>query len=279
MADDVILLEPGDERAQKIAKAMASPTAGDILQTLKDGPKTSGDLTDLLHLPMSTVKYHIQNLLDAGVIEISETRYSVKGREVKVYTLKDQLVIVAPRTTSVRSLLLKYASIFGVFLLATLVVVAMTPLVSFAPVTPADRGESWFNASPGQQAVFSSVPPSPLAGGSAEGAAKATGASTGESGTGVSTLVPTAPLTVIPASTALVTPSPITAGEDTFPEDTPRLNGVDTGKITTGGPATTPIPAPVPFTTSPALIFFTGGLVVLVVVIGYDLVMRNRKKE
>jgi len=39
MADNVLVLEPGDERAQKIAKAMASPMAGDILQLLADGQK------------------------------------------------------------------------------------------------------------------------------------------------------------------------------------------------------------------------------------------------
>ena len=37
MADNVVLLEPGDERAQKIAKAMGSQTASDILQLLSDG--------------------------------------------------------------------------------------------------------------------------------------------------------------------------------------------------------------------------------------------------
>ena len=33
---EVIVLEPGDEQAQKIAKAMGSQTAGDILQLAED---------------------------------------------------------------------------------------------------------------------------------------------------------------------------------------------------------------------------------------------------
>lgn len=81
---DVIVLEPGGEQAQKIAKAMGSQTAGDILQLLKTGPKTSTEVTDQLGIPMGTAKYHIENLLDAGLIEVTKTKYSVKGREVKV---------------------------------------------------------------------------------------------------------------------------------------------------------------------------------------------------
>lgn len=45
---------------------------------------------------MTTVKYHVENLLDAGLISVAETRYSVKGREVKLYSLTNQLLIVAP---------------------------------------------------------------------------------------------------------------------------------------------------------------------------------------
>ena len=127
---DVLVLEPGDEQAQKIAKAMGSQTAADILQLLKTGPKTSTEVTGTLHIPMGTAKYHIENLLDAGLIEITKTKYSVKGREVKIYGLKDQLVIVAPRIANVRSILLKYASLFGIMIVVTAVIGAILQMVS-----------------------------------------------------------------------------------------------------------------------------------------------------
>jgi DNA-binding transcriptional ArsR family regulator len=133
MADNVLVLEPGDERAQKIAKAMASPMAGDILQLLGDGPKSLTAIADALRIPMNTAKYHIDNLLDAGIIAVSDTRYSIKGREVKLYSLTDQLLIVAPRRVDVRSLLLKYASLFGIVAVSTLAVSTILPMLS-APV-------------------------------------------------------------------------------------------------------------------------------------------------
>jgi DNA-binding transcriptional ArsR family regulator len=138
MADTVVVLEPGGERAQKIAKAMASQTAGDILRLIGDGQKTSTEISEQLSLPMNTAKYHIDNLLDAGLINVAATKYSVKGREVKVYTLTDQLLIVAPKQMNVRSLLMKYASLFGIIAFGSLLIA----LFSQVPVSGGGIGSS-----------------------------------------------------------------------------------------------------------------------------------------
>lgn len=128
MADNVVFLEPGDERAQKIAKAMGSQTASDILQILGEGPRSLTDISEKLNIPMNTAKYHIENLLDAGLIAVSQTKYSIKGREVKIYTLTNQLLVVAPRQSNVRSLLLKYASLFGIVAFGSVMISAISPL-------------------------------------------------------------------------------------------------------------------------------------------------------
>jgi len=128
MTENVVVLEPGDERAQKIAKAMSSQTAGDILTLLAAGPKSLTDITEQLRIPLTTTKYHTENLLDAGLITVAQTKYSVKGREVKMYALTDQLLIVAPKQTNIRSLLLKYSSLFGIVVIGTLAVIGLAPL-------------------------------------------------------------------------------------------------------------------------------------------------------
>lgn len=130
MAETVIVLEPGEEKATKIAKAMASQTASDILKFIGEGPKTSTEISERLSLPMNTAKYHIENLLDAGLISVSATKYSVKGREVKVYSLTNQLLIVAPRQSNVHSLLLKYVSLFGIVVLGSLVISLLFPILA-----------------------------------------------------------------------------------------------------------------------------------------------------
>jgi DNA-binding transcriptional ArsR family regulator len=164
MTDSVLVLEPGDERAQKIAKAMASQTANDILNFLSEGQKSQTEITERLAIPFTTVKYHIENLLDAGLIAVAATRYSVKGREIKYYALTNQLLIVAPRQANVRSLLLKYASLFGVMIFGTLAVMLASPVmtmqsgsgVNFAPAAAErDTGIMLTKVS------YAAAPPSP----------------------------------------------------------------------------------------------------------------------
>ena len=130
----VIILEPGDEKAQKIAKAIASRTAGDILQLLKDGNQASTQISEALSIPITTVQYHLENLVDAGIISIVERRWSQKGREMKVYGLRDQMVIVVPRGGDLKGILLRYASIFAIVALASIVLALLGP--AFAPLAP-----------------------------------------------------------------------------------------------------------------------------------------------
>jgi len=146
MADNVVFLEPGDERAQKIAKAMGSQTASDILQILGEGPRSLTDITERLNIPMNTAKYHIENLLDAGLIAVEKTTYSIKGREVKIYTLTNQLLVVAPRQSNVRSLLLKYASLFGIVAICSVIISILSPV--FGPGSLIRGSANTVNAAP-----------------------------------------------------------------------------------------------------------------------------------
>ena len=96
MAENVVVVQPGDERAQKIARAMASQTANAVIQAFGGGPLTSSEIARQMGIPITTASYHIENLLDAGLIEVAETRWSEKGREVKVYGLATQFLIFGP---------------------------------------------------------------------------------------------------------------------------------------------------------------------------------------
>ncbi|MCU0632101.1 MAG: helix-turn-helix domain-containing protein [Methanolinea sp.] len=125
MTEPVIILEPGDERAQHIARALSSRTAGKILDILSDGPRPLSFIAEQLSIPLTQVKYHVDNLLDVGILEVTEEKYSVKGRRVKIYGLKHQVLVVAPKMVNLKAMLLKYSSVFGLFLLVTLALTAI----------------------------------------------------------------------------------------------------------------------------------------------------------
>lgn len=105
------ILHPGDPEAQTLARAIASPTAGEILQVLGEEPLTASALAARLEIPITTAAYHLEHLVGAGVIEVNGTRWSRKGREQKVYRLVDRVVIVTPGREDLQSLLRKYAAL------------------------------------------------------------------------------------------------------------------------------------------------------------------------
>lgn len=167
MAEEVVVLEPGDERAKKIAKAMASQTANDILSTLKEGSLSAAEIAAHLSIPLTTLKYHIDNLVDAGLLEVVRTKWSSKGREVKVYGLTDTLLIVAPQVKDIRSILLKFAALFGVVVFATIVAAVVMPLLMPPAQEMAPRVMAVNDMAPaagtGDAGVLAGVDPSVLA--------------------------------------------------------------------------------------------------------------------
>ena len=140
MADDVVVIQPGDERAQKIARAMASQTANAVIQAFGRGPLTSSEVARAMAIPITTASYHIENLLDVGLLEVMETRWSEKGREVKVYGLANQVLIIAPPVSDLRSVLKKYTTLFAIAVFASLSLATFLPLLLPAPnILPSTR--------------------------------------------------------------------------------------------------------------------------------------------
>jgi len=139
MAEEIVVMEPGDERAQRIAKAMASQTASDILSALRDAPLSAAEIADRLAIPLTTLKYHVENLADAGLIEVVRTKWSSKGREMKVYGLTSRLIIVTPPVKDIRAILLKYASLFAVVVFASIVIAVLMPLLGAGGGAPANE--------------------------------------------------------------------------------------------------------------------------------------------
>lgn len=149
--EGVVVLDPTDERAQKVGKAIASPLASDILERFSQGPMTLSSVSETLHVPINTAKYHIDNLLDADLLEVVNTKYSVKGREVKVYGLKNQILIVAPRRMDIKSVLMQYAPALSIIGAISVVLAILQPILTIpgaepkllgapAPSVPMDTG-------------------------------------------------------------------------------------------------------------------------------------------
>lgn len=115
-ADDaeprVIGLESED--ADDLLSVMSSDTARELLGSLHEEPATPSELSTRVDTSLQNAQYHLGNLEDAGVVEVVDTVYSEKGREMKVYAPADKpLVVVAGNEDETAGLRSALASLIG----------------------------------------------------------------------------------------------------------------------------------------------------------------------
>jgi DNA-binding transcriptional ArsR family regulator len=79
------LVDIDDDRAEEALAALQSETARSVFRTLNDDPTTPAALADDLDLSVQSVTYHLDNLREANLVEVHDTVYSEKGREMDVY--------------------------------------------------------------------------------------------------------------------------------------------------------------------------------------------------
>ncbi len=82
-----------DERIEILAKELSNETGRRILVELSTGSKTASELARKLSLPMPTVLFHIERLVQAGLIEIEAVRAGSRGR-VKIYTSSPKAILL-----------------------------------------------------------------------------------------------------------------------------------------------------------------------------------------
>lgn len=92
-----LLLSLEDEKTKKIANAVNNKTSKKILEFLAEKDATESQIAKELNLPISSVHYNIDLLLDAKLIEWQKYHYSEKGKEVRHYTLANKYIIIAPK--------------------------------------------------------------------------------------------------------------------------------------------------------------------------------------
>ena len=82
------------EEADDLIAALSSETARGILAELHDEPAPPGELADRVDTSLQNAQYHLENLEDAGAIEVVGTAYSEKGREMSVYGPADSPLVI-----------------------------------------------------------------------------------------------------------------------------------------------------------------------------------------
>jgi DNA-binding transcriptional ArsR family regulator len=88
------LLSIDDAQATDVLDALSSETAREIFRELNARPLTAARLADRFDMSIQSITYHLENLSAAGLIEVADTCYSEKGREMDVYTVSEERLLI-----------------------------------------------------------------------------------------------------------------------------------------------------------------------------------------
>lgn len=94
-----ILLSMEDDKIKKVSNVISNDSCRKILDYLSNKDATESELASKLSIPISTVHYNLQQLMETGLIEAKEFHYSEKGKEVQHYRLANKYIIIAPKKT------------------------------------------------------------------------------------------------------------------------------------------------------------------------------------
>jgi DNA-binding transcriptional ArsR family regulator len=86
-SDNPAVLSLDDDATRDVIEALSSETAYEIFRLLNETPATPARIAEQLDQSVQNVHYHLRNLESAGVIEVTDTCYSEKGREMSVYVV------------------------------------------------------------------------------------------------------------------------------------------------------------------------------------------------
>jgi DNA-binding transcriptional ArsR family regulator len=83
-----------DAEADDVLSALSSGTARRVLAALHDDPAPPSELADRVDTSLQNVQYHLDKLQTCGAVEVVDTAYSAKGREMDVFAPADQPLVV-----------------------------------------------------------------------------------------------------------------------------------------------------------------------------------------
>lgn len=87
---DPSVLYVDSEQTQNVISTLSSDTAYNIFQQLNEQPLTPSEIADRLDLSVQNISYHLENLEDANLVEVIDTCYSEKGREMDIYAVTSE---------------------------------------------------------------------------------------------------------------------------------------------------------------------------------------------
>ncbi|MGB9987087.1 ArsR/SmtB family transcription factor [Salarchaeum japonicum] len=260
-ADEPRLVDISEDAADDVFAALASGTARAAYKALHDDPRTASDLAELTDTTVQNVRYHLDNLRDAGLVEVVDTWYSERGTEMNVYAPTDTSLVVFAGDDDDRSTLRTVLRelIGGVGALAV-GAVAVQRFAEEGTLAPASGGAPIGNVTATTTTADGGTVP--------EATTDAVTTATQTTTDAVTTMTrTTAEATGTQVSYTQTTTETVTYATQTTEPTTAAETVTQTAAQTTTTAADAAAASPDVF--APGLVFFAGGLAVLLAIVAY----------
>jgi DNA-binding Lrp family transcriptional regulator len=132
--DDKFLIIPMGKESKAITQVISNDTAMQVMDLLADGPMSTSIVAEKLAIPLTTAQYNIEKLMESGLVKIEKTRYSEKGREVKLYRASRRFIMIVPEKTGGQAIidaLKKYILLIPIAAVLALAVEYLDPISSY----------------------------------------------------------------------------------------------------------------------------------------------------
>ncbi|MEE6210183.1 helix-turn-helix domain-containing protein [Salarchaeum sp. III] len=263
-AEEARLVDISEDAADDVFAALSSGTARAAYKALHDDPRTASDLADVTDTTVQNVRYHLDNLRDAGLVEVVDTWYSERGTEMKVYAPTDTSLVVFAGDDDDRSTLMtvlrELVGGVGALAVGAVAVQRFVEEGTLAPSSGAPSGN-----------VTETITTTTDGGTIAETTTDAVTTATQTTDAVTTMTRTTAEATGTQVSYTQTTTETVTHATQTTEAPTVATTAADTVTRTATQTATTATDAATasPDVLAPGIVFFLGGLVVLLAVLAY----------
>lgn len=113
-----VLILPVNGESRKITQILSNETSLKILELLGEKSMSASNIAEELNLPLTTVKYNLDSLVESDLIKVKQIKWSQKGRQVKIYESVKKVIVLVPSKNSIDELsilniLRKYIGVVG----------------------------------------------------------------------------------------------------------------------------------------------------------------------
>lgn len=261
------VLDIEDAETDEVFSALSSETARDIYRAISEEPAPPSDIAERVDSSIQNVRYHLENLEEADLVEVTDTWYSSRGNEMSVYAASSNALVLANDEQEASRLRTALSRLLGGVAVLAMASLAVQEAVTGLLGSPVDGGSE---GGAGGAAVTDGGAPETEPEATDGGAAAPETTALGDDG-GATAEPPGTEDVAIQQDTTVAEQTEIEVYAEPTSVDTTVTDNETTMETTTtaadaaasGGADA--VGAGVP----PGVLFFAGGTAVLVAVVGY----------